>query len=125
MDELKLQKRLEFAFECPGFRYFDLLRWGESEGLQTIPELNRPSRGLWIFRKGIESIIAGENGYPVAPGETGYFTPHFQTAVMDYSRYQRKFNNARFYFIPFNQTTMSSYTNLVQNPGWTSYKYTD
>ena len=45
-NEMKLQRRLEFAFECPGFRYFDLLRWGEAEGKTTIEELNTPSRGL-------------------------------------------------------------------------------
>lgn len=125
MAELKLQKRLEFAFECPGFRYFDLLRWSESEGLKSIPELNRPSKGLWIFRKGVESEKAGENGYPVAPGETGYFTPYFETADMDYENYQRKFDNPRFYFIPFYQTTITTYIGLTQNPGWTDYKYTN
>ena len=84
---MKLQRRLEFAFECPGFRYFDLLRWGEAEGKTTIEELNTPSRGLWIFRKGMESEKAGENGYPVEPGGEGYFTPKFQTFEMPYSYY--------------------------------------
>ena len=78
-NEMKLQRRLEFAFECPGFRYFDLLRWGEAEGKTTIEELNTPSRGLWIFRKGMEIEKAGENGYPVEPDGEGYFTPKFQT----------------------------------------------
>lgn len=123
MEELKLQRRLEFAFEAPGFRYFDLLRWGEADGKTVIPELNRPSKGLWIFRKGVESEKAGENGYPVAPGAPGYFTPYFQTATMDYENYQRKFDHPRFYFIPFAQTTLTNYTGLVQNPGWTDYKY--
>lgn len=123
MEELKLQRRLEFAFEAPGFRYFDLLRWGEADGKTVIPELNRPSKGLWIFRKGVESEKAGENGYPLAPGAPGYFTPYFQTAAMDYENYQRKFDHPRFYFIPFAQTTLTNYTGLVQNPGWTDYKY--
>lgn len=35
-NEMKLQRRLEFAFECPGFRYFDLLRWGEAEGKRLL-----------------------------------------------------------------------------------------
>lgn len=125
MTELKLQRRLEFAFECPGFRYFDLLRWGEADGLQAIPELNRPSRGLWIFRKGVESEKAGEKGYPMAPGAAGYFTPNFETADMNYDGYQRKFDNPRFYFMPFFQTTINTYTGLIQNPGWTGYKYTN
>lgn len=125
MAELKLQKRLEFAFECPGFRYFDLLRWSESEGLTVIPELNRPSKGLWIFRKGVESDKAGENGYPVVLGGNGYITPHFETADMDYENYKRKFDHPRFYFLPFFQTIMTSYTGLVQNPGWADYKYTN
>ena len=53
--EYKTQRRLEFAFECPGHRYFDLLRWSEAEHKSTIDELNKASRGLWISRKGIES----------------------------------------------------------------------
>lgn len=125
MAELKLQKRLEFAFENPSFRYFDLLRWSEAEGLTTIPELNRPSKGIWMFRKGVESEKAGENGYPVAPGEEGYFVPHFEVVDMNYAAYQRKFNHQRFYFMPFFQTTITSYTNLVQNPGWDGYRYTN
>lgn len=125
MEELKLQRRLEFAFECPGFRYFDLLRWAEADGLTTIPELNRPSKGLWIFRKGVESELAGKNGYPMQPTEEGYFVPHFETAAMDYTDYQRKFDHPRFYFMPFSQTTISTYTGLTQNPGWTGYRYTN
>lgn len=122
-EEMKLQRRLEFAFECPGFRYFDLLRWGESEGKTTIDELNTPSRGLWIFRKGIESEKVEEKGYPVEPGEQGYFTPKFETFVMPYSYYTRKFDNARFYFVPFSATTLKDYKQLQQNPGWKDYNY--
>lgn len=125
MEEMKLQRRLEFAFECPGFRYFDLLRWGESDGKTVIPELNRPSKGLWIFRKGVESEEAGQNGYPVVSGGDGYFVPHFETADMDYENYQRKFDNPRYYFIPFSQTTLTDYVELGQNPGWTDFKYTN
>lgn len=95
----------------------------EADGKTVIPELNRPSKGLWIFRKGVESEKAGENGYPLVPGAPGYFTPYFQTAAMDYENYQRKFDHPRFYFIPFAQTTLTNYTGLVQNPGWTDYKY--
>ena len=45
----KLQRRLEFAFECPGFRYFDLLRWGEAEGKTTIEELNNSFQRIMDF----------------------------------------------------------------------------
>ena len=82
MAELKLQRRVEFAFECPGHRYFDLLRWGESEGKNTIDELNTASRGLWISRKGVESDLVGENGCPAQPGDAGYITPKFYTFSM-------------------------------------------
>ena len=119
----KLQRRLEFAFECPGFRYFDLLRWGEAEGKTTIEELNTPSRGLWIFRKGMESEKAGENGYPVEPGGEGYFTPKFQTFEIPYSYYERKFDDARYYFVPFSQSMLRDYTQLQQNPGWKNFNY--
>lgn len=122
-NEMKLQRRLEFAFECPGFRYFDLLRWGESEGKSVIEELNTPSRGLWIFRKGIESREVGENGYPVEPGDEGYFVPKFETFVMPYGYYTRKFDNTRYYFVPFSETTLRDYHQLQQNPGWTNFNY--
>lgn len=124
-NEMKLQRRLEFAFECPGFRYFDLVRWGESEGKSVIEELNTPSRGLWIFRKGKESDVVTEKGYPVAPGEAGYFTPKFETFVMPYSIYERKFDNVRYYFVPFAQSTLRDYVQLQQNPGWTNFNYND
>lgn len=124
-EEMKLQRRLEFAFECPGFRYFDLLRWGESEGKTTIEELNTPSRGLWIFRKGKASEEIGEQGYPVEPGEAGYFEPYFQTFEMPYSYYTRTFNNARYYFVPYSLTTLRDYTQLQQNPGWSNFRYND
>lgn len=122
-EEMKLQRRLEFAFECPGFRYFDLLRWSEAEGKTTIEELNKPSRGIWIFRKGIESEDVDKNGYPVAPGEAGYFTPKFETFEMPYSYYERKFDDARYYFMPFSLTMLRDYKQLQQNPGWTNFNY--
>ena len=122
-EEMKTQRRLEFAFECPGFRYFDLLRWSEAEGKSTIEELNQASRGLWIFRKGVASEKAGENGYPVKPGEEGYFTPKIETFRMPYTMYDRKFNNSRFYFMPFSLSTLKDYKQLQQNPGWEHYIY--
>ena len=124
-EEMKLQRRLEFAFECPGFRYFDLLRWSEAEGKTTIDELNTPSRGLWIFRKGKASEEIGVQGYPAEPGEAGYFEPYFQTFEMPYSYYDRKFDNARYYFVPYSQTTLRDYTQLQQNPGWSNFRYND
>ena len=114
---------MEFAFENPGFRYFDLLRWGEGEGKSTIDELNNASRGIWIFRKGVESQKVGENGYPVAPGGPGYFVPKIETFRMPYSMYSRKFDNSRYYFMPFSSTTLKDYTQLQQSPGWLNYNY--
>ena len=125
MEELKTQRRLEFAFECPGHRYFDLLRWGEAEHKSVIEELNRPSRGLWISRKGVESTEVEYNGYPVEPGDEGYFTPKFYTFNMSKltSSYDRVFNHSRFYFMPHNIATLQDYRELQQNPGWSNYKY--
>ena len=122
-EEMKQQRRLEFAFEAPGFRYFDLLRWSEAEGKTTIEELNQPSRGIWIFRKGVESMIVGQNGYPAQPDEEGYFTPRFETFRVPYSVYDRKFDNSRYYFVPFSATTLKDYSQLQQNPGWTNFDY--
>lgn len=124
-NELKTQRRLEFAFECPGHRYFDLLRWSEAAHKSTIEELNTPSRGLWISRKGVESEIVGENGYPVEPGDEGYITPKFYTFNMSKltNYYDRKFDNSRYYFTPFSATTLRDYKQLQQNPGWTGFGY--
>lgn len=127
-DEVKVERRLEFAFENPGFRYFDLLRWGEAEGKTEIPELNKVSRGIQIFRVGKHSTVAGENGVPLEKGETNadgknYETPTFRTLPMDYSPYLRKFDNARYYFSPFSSTMLRSYKQLQQNPGWDGYRY--
>ena len=122
-EEMKIQRRLEFAFECPGFRYFDLLRWGEAEGLSEIPELNRVSRGIQIFRVGKHSNVAGENGVALEKGEEGYMTPTFRTIPMDYSYYLRKFDNTRYYFTPFSDTTLRDYKQLQQNPGWNGFRF--
>ena len=127
-DEVKVQRRLEFAFENPGFRYFDLLRWGEAEGKTVIPELNKVSRGIQIFRVGKHSDKAGENGVALEPGETNadgknYETPTFRTVAMDYSYYLRKFDDARYYFSPFASTMLNKYKQLQQNPGWHGYRY--
>ncbi len=122
-EEMKTQRRLEFAFECPGFRYFDLLRWSEADGKSVINELNQASRGIWIFRKGISSEKVGENGYPVKPGDPGYFTPKIQTFRMPYDYYKRKFDNSRYYFVPFSSSLLKNYTVLQQNPGWKNYNY--
>ena len=129
MDELKLQRRIEFAFECPGHRYFDLLRWGESEGKNTIEELNTASRGLWISRKGVEENVygVGKLGYPVEEGGEGYKVPTFKTYKVDAlsQYYTRKFDHYRFYFMPFNKTSFAGYDQIQQNPGWTNYIYTN
>lgn len=122
-EELKIQRRLEFAFECPGFRYFDLLRWGEADGLSVIPELNKVSRGIQIFRVGKHSNVAGENGVALEKGEEGYMTPTFRTIPMDYSYYLRKFDNTRYYFTPFSDTTLRDYKQLQQNPGWNGFRF--
>lgn len=127
-DEVKVERRLEFAFENPGFRYFDLLRWGEAEGKTIIPELNKVSRGIMIFRVGKHSNVAGENGVALEPGETNtdgknYETPTFRTYPMDFSYYERKFDNVRYYFTPYAATMLISNKQIQQNPGWHGFKY--
>ena len=125
MTELKTQRRLEFAFETPGHRYWDLLRWGQAEGKSTIEELNKSSRGLWISRKGKDSNEIGVNGTPAEETDADYITPKFKTYKCDdlTDDYKRKFNHYRFYFMPFASTKMSGYDALKQNPGWTNYRY--
>lgn len=124
-EECKLQRRLEFAFEVPGQRYYDVLRWSEAEGKSTIEELNRAPKVIHIFRKGIEVDKLEEGmGYPMpARNEKEeenekYFTPKVETARFSYAEYQKKFDNAKYYFIPFSETLLKSYKGFVQNPGW-------
>lgn len=124
-EEYKLQRRLEFAFEVPGQRYYDILRWSEAEGKTTIDELNRGPKAIRIFMKGIESQKLAEGmGYPMpvldAQGQPNakYFTPKIQTVRFTYTDYAKKFDNAKFYFMPFSETLLTSYKGFVQNPGW-------
>ncbi|MDO5570956.1 MAG: RagB/SusD family nutrient uptake outer membrane protein [Bacteroidales bacterium] len=119
-EELKIQRRLEFAFEVPGQRYFDILRWSAAEGKTTVDELNGNPRQLLIIRKGIESKEQGEYGYPVEEGGEGYFTPIIKTQEADYDYYKKVFDDAKYYFFPFNETMIKSYKGLIQNPGWAS-----
>lgn len=120
-EEYKLQRRIEFAYEVPGHRYFDLLRWSEAEGKSVIEELNRGPKAMLIFRKGIHSKELGENGYPLKPGDEGYVTPQIETRRFTYDAWNKKFDNARYYFMPFPQTLISSYQGFIQNPGWQNF----
>ena len=128
-NEYKTQRRLEFAFECPGHRYFDLLRWGQADGLSVIKELDTASRGLWISRKGVESEVygVGLKGYPADPSDPKYIEPTFKTYKVNTlnSNYDRKFDHLRYYFIPYNKTSFSGYDQIQQNPGWSNFNYND
>lgn len=117
-EEYKTQRRVEFAYEVPGHRYFDLLRWSEAEGKTVIEELNRGPKALMVFRKGVEIDKAGQKGYPVLPGEEGYFVPQIETRRFTYDIHMKKFDDAKYYFFPFGQSLMESYRGFVQNPGW-------
>lgn len=123
-EEYKLQRRIEFAYEVPGHRYFDLLRWGESDGKTVIDELNKNSRGMFIFRKGMESEVIGINGYLAPKSDPKYFTPYFYVRTIDQSvYYDRKFNDAVYYKLPFSRSTLEDNDNFIQNPGWENRSY--
>lgn len=117
-EEYKLQRRVEFAYEVPGQRYFDLLRWNESEGKGTIEELNRGPKAMMIFRKGVEIDQLGKKGYPVAPGEEGYFVPRIETRRFEYELHMKVFDEPKYYFFPFSKALLESYRGFEQNPGW-------
>lgn len=123
-EEYKLQRRIEFAFEVPGHRYFDLLRWGESEGKTEIKELNKQSSGMFIFCKGTESEEVKFNGLLAPKTDPKYFTPHFEVRPIDGSTYyNRRFNDAVYYKLPFSRSTLDTNDNFVQNPGWENRSY--
>ncbi len=117
-EEYKIQRRVEFAFEVPSQRYFDLLRWNEAEGNSTITELNQGPKGLLIFKKGMQSELLHENGVALKPGDAGHMVPIIETKRFDYEVFEKKFDEAKYYFIPFQKTTLNSYKGLTQNPGW-------
>lgn len=123
-EEYKLQRRIEFAFEVPGHRYFDLIRWGESEGKTVIEELNKNTSGMFIFRKGIESELVELSGHLAPSTDPKYFTPYFEVRPVDASvYYDRKFNDAVYYKLPFSRSTLEINDNFVQNPGWENRSY--
>ena len=117
-EEYKIQRRTEFAFEVPCQRYFDLLRWNESEGNEVIDEINRGPKAMLIFRKGVEIDQSGKKGYPLSPEDEGYFVPQIETRRFDYEIHQKKFDNAKYYFFPFAESLLESYNGFIQNPGW-------
>lgn len=123
-EEYKLQRRIEFAFEVPGHRYFDLLRWGESDGKTVIEELNKHITGMFIYRKGIESELVNENGHLAPKDDPKYFTPYFEVRPINQSvYYDRRFNDAVYYKLPFTKSTLEINNNYVQNPGWENRSY--
>lgn len=117
-EEYKLQRRIEFAFEVPAHRYYDLLRWGESDGLSVIPELNKYTKCLLIVRKGIEENVKGKIGWPVPVEDPEYFVPQIRTERPEFEDWNNIFDSPRYYFMPFPSSMLSSYIGLVQNPGW-------
>ena len=117
-EEYKLQRRVEFAYEVPGQRYFDLLRWNEAEGNTVIEEINRGPKAMMIFRKGIEIDQLGKKGYPVALGKEGYFVPRIETRRFEYELHMKVFDDAKYYTFPFSKSLLESYRGFVQNPGW-------
>lgn len=122
--EYKMQRRIEFAFEVPSHRYYDLLRWGESDGLTVIPELNRYTKDLLVIRKGVETKDFGEGklGWPVATDHEDYFEPVVRTWRPEFQEWGAKFDDAKYYLMPFPKDMITSYRGLVQNPGWADIK---
>ena len=37
--------------------------------------------------------------------------------------YNRVFNHARYYFMPYSNTLIHDYPQIKQNPGWDGYNY--
>ncbi len=74
---------------------------------------------MFIFRKGIESTEVVDNGYLAPKDDPKYFTPHFDIRPItslsgNVVYYERKFNDAVFYKLPFARTTLDVNGNFVQ-----------
>lgn len=79
---------------------------------------------MFIFRKGMESEVIGINGYLAPKSDPKYFTPYFYVRTIDQSvYYDRKFNDAVYYKLPFSRSTLEDNDNFIQNPGWENRSY--
>ena len=111
MDVLKREKQFELWFE--GSRWADLLRWGDTEGVeqagQAVPVLYDK-----FFRSPVSSEnVVWENG---TEADSRFYTVITHDAKDD--GYQIGFVAGKHNRFPYPQTEMEANPNLTQNPGW-------
>lgn len=107
---IRHERKIELALE--GFRFMDLIRWGQAEKYRNQPLLGRPFKGSF---SSWPSVVFDENGEPQYPGYQQYI-PHPSTdyRIVDV----RKFNLRRDKLFPIPQKELNLNPGLGQNDGY-------
>ena len=115
LKDYKRERRCELAYEM--LRYWDLIRWAETEGLSTVPELNQDPTYIDISGDGSKYCIMTVNGKFVS-GDLTHFNS-LESKVYNFGPTfpERVFTKKRFRF-PVPQKEILENKNLTQNPGW-------
>lgn len=95
MENVKAERRFEFIGE--GFRFIDLVRWGDAPTALADHYTKVP-----VF-------------YGYKPGTTTYDIRYFEVGAQ-YG--QRKFQKGKDEYFPYPSTEVAANPNLKQNPGW-------
>jgi len=115
LKDYKRERRCELAYEM--LRYWDLIRWAETENLNTVPELNQDPTYIDISGDGSKYCILTVNGKFVS-GDIDHYNS-LESKVYNFGPTfpERVFTKKRFRF-PVPQKEILENKNLTQNPGW-------
>jgi hypothetical protein len=113
--DYKRERRCELAFE--NLRYWDLLRWAETEGLNAVPELTQDPTYIDISGDGSKYCIMTVNGKFVSGDNDHYNSLESKVYNFGPTFPERVFTKKRFRF-PVPHKEILENHNLTQNPGW-------
>jgi starch-binding outer membrane protein, SusD/RagB family len=115
LEDYKRERRCELAFEM--LRYWDLIRWAETESLNTVPELTGDPTYIDISGDGSTYCIMTVNGEYVS-GDINHYNS-LESKVYNFGANfpERVFTQKRFRF-PVPHSEILENPNLTQNPGW-------
>jgi starch-binding outer membrane protein, SusD/RagB family len=115
LQDYKRERRCELAFEM--LRYWDLIRWAETENLTTVPELTKDPTYIDISGDGTKYSIMTVNGKFVS-GDINHYNS-LESKVYNFGANfpERVFTSKRFRF-PVPHSEILENSNLSQNKGW-------
>jgi len=115
LNNYKRERRCELAYEM--LRYWDLIRWAETEGLKTVPELEKDPTYIDISGDGSKYCIMTVNGVFISGNLDHYNSLSGKVYNLGNAFPERKFTEKRFRFpVPHGEILLNK--NLTQNPGW-------